>query len=39
MNTAVALSAGQDGLFQDFLPSNNPHLTIVELDAVYEGPG
>ena len=36
MNTGLALSAGPDSLFQDFLPSNDPHFAAADLDAIDE---
>ena len=36
MNTGLVLPAGQDGLFQHVFPAHDPHLAVVDLDAVDE---
>jgi hypothetical protein len=39
MNTGLVLPAGQDGLFQYVLAAHDPHLAVVDLDAIDERAG
>ena len=36
MNTGLVVPARQDRLFEEFFPSNDPHLAVVDLDPIYE---